>query len=236
MTNLKVIEKNDQRVLTSAQLAEVFGTDLNRIKQNFNRNKKHYEEGKHFYSVKGKDLKEFKTEYEIDTQSKHAPVIHLWTVKGVFLHAKSLGTDQAWNTYSNLVDDYFAKTEQLQRMNIPTTTPQTMEDLMIMAAENMKDLRREISEVKKQNEHLQLVVDNEIVLTKQQRGALRDAVMRRQGELNSEGYTQKHFQAIYRAVNQHFGVAEYADINRTDFEKALKIISGWYPKKAEENA
>lgn len=234
MTNLKVIEQNDKRVLTSAQLAEVFGTDLNRIKQNFNRNKKYYEEGKHYFSLKGVPLKEFKTEYEIDTQSKHAPIIYLWTQKGVFLHAKSLGTDQAWNAYSELVDDYFAKVEQLQRMNVPTTTPQTMEDLMIMAAENMKDLRNQISEVKKQNEHLQLVVDNEIVLTKQQRGTIRNAVMTRQGVLNAEGYTQKHFQAIYRAINQHFGVAEYADINRTDFEKALKIINGWYPKKAEE--
>lgn len=232
--NIKVIENNDQRVLTSAQLAEVYGTDYKTISHNFTRNKQRYTEGKHYFTLKGEALKDFKTNHQIGDQLKHSPLIYLWTMKGALLHAKSLGTDEAWSAYENLVDDYFAKTEQLQRLSVPTSTPQTMEDLMIMAAENMKDLRREISEVKKQNEHLQLVVDNEIVLTKQQRGTIRNAVMTRQGVLNAEGYTQKHFQAIYRAINQHFGVAEYADINRTDFEKALKIINGWYPKKAED--
>lgn len=235
MTQLKVIEKNDQRVLTSAQLAEVFGTDLNRIKQNFNRNKKHYEEGKHFYSVKGQDLKEFKTEYEIDTQSKHAPVIHLWTVKGVFLHAKSLGTDQAWNTYSNLVDDYFAKAEQLQRMQIPTTTPQTMEDLMIMAAENMKDLRNQINEVREENQKLKLVVDNEIWITDHQKASIQEAVKRRVGYLMKKGY-EAHFQSIFSGLKVFFTVPKYDKILRKDFDEAISFIEGWYPKKAEENA
>lgn len=234
MTNLKVIEKNELRVLTSAQLSEVFGTDTQKISYNFSYNKHRYTEGKHYFVLKGNDLRDFKTECEIHDSLKRVNTLYLWTEKGVFLHAKSLGTDKAWSAYSELVDDYFAKVEQLQRMHVPTTTPQTMEDLMIMAAENMKDLRMQINEVKKQNDHLQLVVDNEIVLTKHQRGAIRNAVLARQGALNAEGYTQKHFQAIYRAVNQHFGVAEYADINRTDFERALKIINGWYPKKAEE--
>lgn len=40
MNQLKVIEKNDQRVLTSAQLAVAYGTDTKSISKNFTRNKK----------------------------------------------------------------------------------------------------------------------------------------------------------------------------------------------------
>lgn len=234
MSQLKVIEKNDERVLTSAQLAEVFGTDLAKIRYNFSYNKHRYVEGKHYFVLKGDELKDFKTECEIQTELKQVHTLYLWTEKGAFLHAKSLGTDQAWKAYEELVDDYFAKVEQLQRLNVPTQTPQTMEDLMIMAAINMKELRSQIIEVKEENKQLKLVVDNEIVLTRAQRGSLKDAVMKRQGDLTREGYTQKHFQAIWRTVNQHFGVAEYADINRGDFEQAMKIVRGWYPKKKEE--
>jgi hypothetical protein len=235
MTNLKILEKNEKRVLTTAQLAEVYGTDYKSISKNYARNKDRYIEGKHYFLLKGEERSDFLDNYrQNDDSLKHAKHIFLWTDKGALLHAKSLGTDEAWNAYSDLVDDYFSKVELIQRMNVPSPIPTTIEGILELAVLNMKDLRTQINEVKQQNDHLQLVVDNEIVLTKQQRGSIRNAVLARQGALNAEGYTQKHFQAIYRAVNQHFGVAEYADINRTDFDRAMKIIQGWYPKKAEE--
>jgi phage regulator Rha-like protein len=113
---LKVIERNDSRVLTSAQLAEAFETDMSKIRYNFNYNKSRYEEGKHYLVVKGEELKDFKTECEIHTELKHAHTIYLWTEKGAFLHAKSLGTDKAWNAYSQLVDEYFKKVEEAKQV------------------------------------------------------------------------------------------------------------------------
>lgn len=224
---LKTIERNDQRVLTSAQLAEVFGTDLKHIRQNFNNNKERYEEGKHYFVVRGEGLKQFKTEHEISTELKHAHTLYLWTEKGVFLHAKSLGTDQAWNAYSALVDDYFKKTEQLQKARIPSEAPKEIEDILILALGSMKEMKSEIK-------RLQLVVDNEIVLTTHQKSEIQQAVDRRQGELNREGYAQAHFQGIYKTLKTHFNVSVYSEIKRTDFDKALKIIAGWYPKKSGE--
>jgi len=47
MNQLNVIEKKDQRVMTTAQLAEAFGTETKVISYNFNYNKQRYEEGKH---------------------------------------------------------------------------------------------------------------------------------------------------------------------------------------------
>ena len=231
---LKTIERNDHRVLTTEQLADFFKADVVQIHKNFNYNKKYFEEGKHYFEIRGADLKEFKTSYEIRSKLKHSPVLYLWTKKGAFLHAKSLGTDEAWNAYSDLVDDYFDKIERLQKLNVPSPIPTTIEGILELAVLNMKDLRREINETREENKKLALIIDNEIVLTKHQKSEIQQAVDRRQGELNREGYSQAHFQGIYKTLKNHFNVPCYAEIKRTDFEKALKIISGWYPKKAEE--
>lgn len=40
MNEIKVIENNGQRVLTTVQIAELYGTDSKVISNNFNRNKK----------------------------------------------------------------------------------------------------------------------------------------------------------------------------------------------------
>ncbi|MDE6092316.1 MAG: ORF6N domain-containing protein [Ruminococcus sp.] len=61
MNDFKItpIERGGQRVLTTAQLAEAYGTDSKVISYNFNHNKAHYTEGKHFYRLTGKELREF---------------------------------------------------------------------------------------------------------------------------------------------------------------------------------
>jgi hypothetical protein len=118
MNQLEIIEHQNQRVLTTAQLAEVFGTDVERIQVNFSRNKERYKEGKHFNLLQGEELKAFKASYQIDNQLKFAPSIYLWTEKGSWMHAKSLGTDEAWEAYEELVDDYYRAKSQLDVSNL----------------------------------------------------------------------------------------------------------------------
>ena len=48
MNDLKVTEYNNNRVLTTQQIAEAYGTDNKTISYNFNHNKDRYVEGKHF--------------------------------------------------------------------------------------------------------------------------------------------------------------------------------------------
>jgi hypothetical protein len=107
MADLIPIEHNGQRVLVSMQLAESFGTDIERIQINFNRNKDRYKDGKHYFLIQGGELKTFKATYQIDNQLKYASSFYLWTEKGAWLHAKSLNTDQSWEAYEMLVDDYY---------------------------------------------------------------------------------------------------------------------------------
>lgn len=89
--NLQVIETNNQRVLTTAQIAERYETTERRISENFNRNKERYTEGRHYYCLVGAELKEFK---DLATScravnpdgseliDKRAAVLYLWTQKG----------------------------------------------------------------------------------------------------------------------------------------------------------
>ena len=63
MTNQLVpIEVNNQRILTTQQLAEVYETETNNIKNNFANHKTHFVEGVHYFLLKGEELKAFKRE------------------------------------------------------------------------------------------------------------------------------------------------------------------------------
>lgn len=110
MNNLQVIERDNQRVMTTAVLAEEYGTTERRISENFNSNKERYTEGKHFYYLEGEELKEFLQSVNSVVQNpSKVRTLYLWTEKGALLHAKSLGTDRAWEVYEILVDSYFKK-------------------------------------------------------------------------------------------------------------------------------
>ena len=144
----KIIEQNGQRVLTTAQLAEAYGTSEKRIQENFRLNKARYQEGKHFHHVKGDALKRIlDTPNFGGTKAGKIRQLYLWTERGALLHAKSLNTDKAWEVYDFLVEHYFRSV--------------TMEDLMDMTAEQMLENakahsknknRKQIAELRKYHE------------------------------------------------------------------------------------
>lgn len=127
INGIQVIEVRGIRVLTTQQLADAYGTDQWRIRENFKRNRNRYTEGKHYIKLEGKELKDWKErvqfapnlqrekrECEFQTLLKGAKCANLWTERGALLHAKSLNTDQAWEVYDRLVDFYFRAKERQQ--------------------------------------------------------------------------------------------------------------------------
>ena len=105
---LTPVEHNGQRVLTTAQLAEAYGTDVKVISKNFNRNKDRFIEGVHFYRLTGNELEKFCIRQNDECKNyEKIRVLYLWTERGALLHAKSLNTDKAWDVYEFLVDTYF---------------------------------------------------------------------------------------------------------------------------------
>ena len=120
------IEQNGERVLTTAQLAEAYGTSEKRIQENFRMNKSRYQEGKHFYHVTGDELKKIlDTPNFGGTKAKKIRQLYIWTERGALLHAKSLNTDKAWEVYDFLVEHYFRAV--------------TMDGLMDLAADTMME-------------------------------------------------------------------------------------------------
>lgn len=144
MNNLQPIEHQSQRVLTTQQLAEAYGTDPERITRNYNRNQERYVEGKHYYCLQGDSLRRFKATGQIDL-SPNVSTFYLWTEKGAWLHAKSLGTDDAWEAYEMLVDDYYRMKSQQK--------PISIEDMIILQAQSVKELKSKVEEIDVRSEY-----------------------------------------------------------------------------------
>jgi molybdopterin converting factor small subunit len=108
MSSLIPIEYQNQRVLTTQQLAEVYEADPIKIQQNFNNNRDRYIPGKHYFVLEGENLKAFKNNLEnFEVVADRASRLYLWTEKGAWMHAKSLNTDRAWEAYESLIDTYY---------------------------------------------------------------------------------------------------------------------------------
>ena len=109
MNELTILEHDNIRVMTTEQLAEAYGCDVQHIKQNFNNNKERFTDGKHYFRLEGADLKSFKRQVEnFDLPvSKFASAIYLWTKRGAARHSKMLGTERAWDVFDELEESYF---------------------------------------------------------------------------------------------------------------------------------
>ncbi|KNE22449.1 ORF6N domain-containing protein [Virgibacillus pantothenticus] len=147
--NLQVIEQNNQRVLTTAQLAENYGTDNKTISNNFNRNKGRYQEGKHFICLIGDDLRAFRANHQFDELPSNLNKLYLWTEKGAWLHAKSLNTDQAWDAYEMLVDDYYRVKEQ--ELDVSMLSPELRALINLEKKQLEQDKRIEVVEQNQDN-------------------------------------------------------------------------------------
>lgn len=143
MNDLKVIERQGIRVLTTAQIAECYETESKIIHDNFANNKKRFEEGKDYICLKGAELKKFKNLPEnIGVVDKRSPALYLWTERGCLLIAKSLNTDKAWEVYSELVETYFrAKKAESALKDL---SPQLQ--LMIRFETEQKAMRQDIDD------------------------------------------------------------------------------------------
>ena len=109
MKTLAPIEFNDQRILTTEQLAEVYGTEAKNIQMNFSNHRGQFYEGKHYYILQGEELNEFRLQVnDIGLQiSPMARTLYLWTERGASRHCKILDTEKAWEQFDHLEDTYF---------------------------------------------------------------------------------------------------------------------------------
>ncbi|MCW7549183.1 hypothetical protein B5C26_02700 [Photorhabdus luminescens] len=106
--NLHIITYNSIPVITTELLAQLYGTETNNIKVNFNRNADRFICGKHYFKLEASELKEFKNKVtQSNLVAPRAKHLILWTERGAARHAKMLDTDNAWDVFEKLEDCYF---------------------------------------------------------------------------------------------------------------------------------
>ena len=125
-------------VVTTETLAQAYEVEAKQIRQNFSNNKERFTEGKHFYSLSGNELREFKHSVEIFDSVKIARNVNaltLWTERGAARHAKMLNSDRAWDVFELLEETFFrvARPASLpdESPSFPgsvSITPSTVED------------------------------------------------------------------------------------------------------------
>lgn len=155
MNEITIVEYQDQRVLTTNQLAEVYRTSVNNIKNNFARNKKRFIEGKHYFFLEGDSLKDFKNWVtESDAVNPHTRNLYLWTEQGASRHCKILDTDQAWQQFDVLEKNYFRVKEVMPKLN--NLSPQLQ--LLINIEIEQNKMKEQIQEVKTEVQGIRDVV------------------------------------------------------------------------------
>lgn len=214
----RIIELNNQRLLTTEQLAEFYGASEKQIKQNFNNNKDRFIERKHFYKLEGQELKDFKNRVEnFDLVGRNANSLILWTKQGASRHSKMLGTDRAWDMFDELEENYFNKNYQ----------PMTIEQMMIHQLQEMDSVKKDI----------ELLKESTVINSSQRRkiqGLVLSTVIKVLGGKKSNAYKDKSinkatFANCYKQLKAVFDVASYLDIPKIRYEEALTLIPRWKP-------
>ena len=133
MENMKmpaVVNWSDEPVLTTAQLAEFYECSVQRILQNFNKNKDRFVEGKHYFKLEGENLKTFRSCFDDGEVpiNKFTTSMILWTKRGCARHAKILTARNAWEVFELLEENYFEGRKEITSETVEV--PQSLTSLV----------------------------------------------------------------------------------------------------------
>lgn len=220
MHNLAVIEHQKQRVLLTTQLAEGYGASARNIHDNFNNHKSRFQEGKHYHLLQGQDLKAFKSDNDNIGIAQNVNKLYLWTEKGALHHAKILDTDKAWEVYEELEDTYFRVKKTM-----------SYEDMIILQAESVKELKADVKENTRRIDKL----NDETYVTPEQKNYLQLARNKRVVELigyrskayNDSSFRNRVYSELGRQYKNYFKISSYGYTLKNRYEEAIKLIESY---------
>ncbi len=224
-----IVEWGGQPVITTAQLAEVYGTTPKNITHNFNRNKERFEAGKHYICLSGDDLKEFMRVAPERCLPSSTSIAYLWTRRGASRHCKILGTDKAWEQFDYLEENYFDRQEQ-KRQAQPLTLQQQIQTIAKGTDELYSRMDGLEDKFAKFEQDLPLFPED----ADEVKNALNKKVVEHLGGKDSvayhdQGLRQKAFIDAYRELKRNFKVSTYKSIKRNQKKQALEVISAYRP-------
>ena len=194
----ELINIEAKNTLTSLEVAEITGKDHKNILADIR------DEISKLGEERGRLI--FQQSCYTNLQNKQQPMF-LLNYKGVL----QLGARYNAETRFKLIE----KIEQLQK-------PMTVEDMIIMQANEMKSVKHRIDVVENK-------VDNEIRIDHAEQRKLQKAVSIRVYQRLDVISADRNlmFPAIYRDLKDRFGVASYRDIKRKDLTEALAYVQNW---------
>lgn len=226
MNTTQIIELNNQRLLTTEQLAEFYGASEKQIKQNFNNNKGRFSEGKHFYRLEGQELKDFKNRVEnFDLVGRNANSLILWTKQGAGRHSKMLGTDRAWDMFDELEENYFNKQPKL---------PTSQRELAMLALSANEETNERVDVIEKEvadlKDNQKIGADDYGYLSRRVHQRVAE-VAKGFGEITKE-QRGKLYKDINSGIKQITGVGTRSQLREKHYPMVIEYINDWEPSTA----
>lgn len=224
MKDLIPVKFNEEIVITTKMLAEVYECREQQITQNFNYSQDKFEEKKHYYKLQGEELKEFKRVIEnsdnpLYKEIKFASVLILWTKRGASRHCKMLGTDKAWEMFDTLEENYFNPKPQLTKhdqaiLNIINSKTDIEQAIAIKDFEKAvtEPLRDEIKVLKPKAHYTDIILQN--------KGLIKVTSIAKDYGMSAQEFNKLlcDFKIQYRLGNQWFLYKKYQNKGYTHSE------------------
>ncbi|MDU1075700.1 MAG: ORF6N domain-containing protein [Clostridium sp.] len=213
MNKLIPVEFENQRILTTKQLAEVYQTTEGNISNNFNNNIEHFERDKHYFLLQGEELRAFKrNSYDIGI-APNVNKLYLWTERGANRHCKILDTDKAWEQFDNLEETYFRVKENVKALNTSELSPelQMFNQMFKAIANNELEQKKLKADIERANEKVEQ--------TKEEIKAMREAIT-----LDSNGWRKETATLINKIANKLGGFEHIRNVR----EESYKLLNETY--------
>lgn len=223
MKNLIPISYENQRIMTTKVLSEQYGTEDKIIQQNFKRNEERFVEGKHYYRLTGKELKEFKANLHLEGNLKFASELILWTDRGAARHAKILDTDEAWEVYEDLEENYFNPRQAIPKLSKELQAIFAIDERTVQLDERLKAVENSMTIDYGQQLELNELAKKKVV------SILGGKYAPAYKELN-----KKAFSSIWKDYKRIMNVNSYKNTAVKDLDMARKVIIDWKPNRELE--
>ncbi|PDZ03892.1 Rha family transcriptional regulator [Bacillus cereus] len=165
------------------------------------------------------------TQYQHYQNKQWYPKFNL-TEDAFAIVAMSYITPEAMKMKIKFLEEFKRMKEHIQKSQ---RKPESVEDAIIYSMTELKQIKSRQDHTEEEMNKMKILVDNELWLTEQNKGAVQRKVKQRVFELKDEGYVNASYQGIYGALKRHFGVAKYDKIPRKYYQNAMRFIAGWYP-------
>lgn len=211
---LRVTEFKGQRIVTLRDIDLIHNRPDGTAKRNFIANKDKFIEGEDYFIITPSLKNEFRT-LEIPNRG-----ITAITESGYLMLAKSFQDELAWEVQRKLVNTYFRVRQAM-----------SYEDMIIMQAQSMKELKADVQENARRIDKL----NDETYVTPEQKNALQVARNKRIIDLigyktkayNDRSFRNRVYAELGRQYKNYFKISSYGYTLKNHFDEAIQVIESY---------